>query len=301
MERDPAATEPKPPQSAASAAPAPALRRPSAELWTRVLSGLVLAAVAFGLCWLGVLPFAALVLAVALAISWEWSRIVRGEDVDLVLILHGLAVAAACGLASAGLVALGVAVLVTGAIIVLALTFGSRPLLSATGVLYAGLPAVALLWLRADAPLGFSAILFIVLVVATTDTAAYASGRLIGGPRLAPRVSPNKTWSGLIGGVLGAAAVAGLFALALGTPPGPLALAGLLLGLISQAGDLAESALKRAFGVKDTSQLIPGHGGVMDRMDGLVAAAVAAALAALFIAPDAPARALLSGLAWTLP
>ncbi len=266
------------------------------DLWLRALSAIVLAALAFALAWAGVLPFAALVLAVALIMSWEWCKVVRGAGLDVSLVVHGLSVIAAVALASFGFAALGVAVLLIGTIIVLALEFGGHPLFSAAGVMYTGLPAVALLWLRGSEPHGFNAILFIVLVVAATDTAAYAFGRLLGGPRLATAISPNKTWSGLIGGISFAAVVAGVFAYFTGGPVLALALAGLLMGLIAQAGDLAESAMKRAFHVKDASQLLPGHGGFMDRMDGLVSVTVAAALAALFLDPQAPATALLSGL-----
>jgi phosphatidate cytidylyltransferase len=266
------------------------------DLWLRALSALVLAALAFGLAWAGVLPFAALVLAVALIMSWEWSKVVRGAGLDISLIVHGLSVAAAVALAAFGFAALGVAVLLIGTIIVLALEFGAHPLFSAAGVMYTGLPAVALLWLRSNEPQGFSAVLFIVLVVAATDTAAYAFGRLIGGPRLASAISPNKTWSGLVGGLSAAAIMAGAFASFTGGAVLALALTGLLMGLVAQAGDLAESAMKRAFNVKDASQLLPGHGGFMDRMDGIVSVTVAAAFAALFLDPQSPAAALLAGL-----
>jgi phosphatidate cytidylyltransferase len=267
----------------------------------RAISALGLATVAFAAAWAGVLPFAVLVLAVCLVMSWEWSRVVRGDGLDVSLIVHGLAVTAAIALAAFGFAALGVAALVIGTIIVLALEFGSRPILSAAGVLYAGLPAVALLWLRGNEPLGFKAVLFIVLVVAATDTLAFATGRLIGGPRLAPSVSPNKTWSGLIGGIAGGGAAAALFAYAIAAPVTALAVTGLVMGVIAQIGDLAESALKRAFDVKDASQLLPGHGGFMDRMDGLVPVAVALAFAVLFLDPQAPAEALLAGLSRPAP
>jgi phosphatidate cytidylyltransferase len=271
------------------------------DLWLRALSALVLAAVAFGLAWAGVLPFAALVLAVALIMSWEWAKVVRGANFDVSLVVHGLAVVAAVALASFGFAALGVAMLLIGTIIVLALEFGQHPLFSAAGVIYTGFPAVALLWLRGNEPWGFNAVLFLVVVVAATDTAAYAFGRLIGGPRLAAAISPKKTWSGLIGGLTAATIAAGVFAYATGGPVLALALTGLVLGLIAQAGDLAESAMKRAFDVKDASQLLPGHGGFMDRMDGIVSATIAAALGALFIDPQAPAAALLKGLPLVSP
>lgn len=277
-----------------SAAPRSALGLSNVAL--RIISGLAFAGIAFSATWAGVRPFAGLVLLVVLAMSWEWSRVVRGPGLDLSLAVHGAAVAAAVVLAALGYAALGVAVLLIGAIIVLALEFGAHPVVSAAGVLYAGLPAVALIWLRASEPHGFKAILFIVLVVAATDTAAFAAGRLIGGPRLAPRISPNKTWSGLAGGLVAAGLTAGLFGAAVSAPFVALAATGVLMGAVAQAGDLAESGLKRAFDVKDASQLLPGHGGFMDRMDGIVSVAVVVALMVLFLDPKAPAEALLNGL-----
>jgi phosphatidate cytidylyltransferase len=280
-----------------SEVPAPeAPRARFSELGKRLLSGTLFAAAALALAYAGPIPFAGLVIVVALIMSWEWAHLVRGVTLDLTLIIHGLAVAAAIVLATFGFAALGVAMLIIGAIIVAALEFGERPIFSAAGVLYVGLPSVALLWLRSSEPMGFLAVLFIVVVVAATDTAAFAAGRLLGGPRLATRISPNKTWSGLAGGLVAATLAGALFAVFVGASPAALALTGLAMGLISQAGDLFESALKRAFGVKDASNLLPGHGGFMDRVDGIVAAAVAAALAALYVDPTLPAKALLAGL-----
>jgi phosphatidate cytidylyltransferase len=139
-------------------------------------------------------------------------------------------------------------------------------------------------------------VLFILLAVAATDTAAYFTGRTIGGPKLWPAVSPNKTWSGLAGGVTAAALTGVVFPYVSGSGWSSwLAGLGLFLGLVAQGGDLAESALKRHFGLKDASNLIPGHGGFMDRMDGIVTASVAAALIALASEAYAPARALLYG------
>lgn len=273
----------------------------STQLWLRAVSAIGLAIVTFAAAWAGVLPFAALVLVVALLMSWEWSRVVRNEGVDIALVVHGLSVTVAVALAAFGLAALSVAVLLIGTIIVLALEFGARPILSSAGVLYAGLPAVALLWLRGNEPFGFQAVLFIAVVVAATDTAAFIAGRLIGGPRLAPAISPNKTWSGFIGGIAAASAVAAFYAYIIAAPVTALAITGLFMGIVAQIGDLAESALKRAFKIKDTSQLLPGHGGFMDRMDGLVPVAVVLALVVLFLDPQAPAEALLAGLTRAAP
>ncbi len=281
---------------AVTEAPARARRGLSANLKTRIVSGAVLAAVAFGLAYAGPWPFALLVLVVSLAVSWEWGRMVRGASADLAFFIHAFAVVGAIGLATAGYAALGVAVLVTGAIILIPLVFGRGARLSALGVFYVGLPAVALLWLRLDEPYGFAAVLFIFAVVWSSDIAAFAAGRLIGGPKLWPKVSPNKTWAGLIGALAaGAGAGCAIAALVVGVSPLTLALTGLGLALVAQGGDLAESALKRRYGRKDTSDLIPGHGGFMDRMDSIVAVAVAAAVFALAVGPHAPARALLFG------
>lgn len=140
------------------------------------------------------------------------------------------------------------------------------------GVLYALLPATALLWLRM-APGGLWVVLWIFVVTWSTDIFAYFAGRTFGGPRLAPRYSPNKTWSGLIGGVVAATIMAGWLVVEAGLPR-ILLPAAPLFALAAQGGDLFESAIKRRAGVKDAGGLLPGHGGVMDRLDGLVPVAV---------------------------
>lgn len=282
---------PEPPQVPAAS------RGTMTDLGPRIVSGLAMALVAFGLLYAGPIPFTGLILAVALGMSWEWGTVVRGAGIDAVLIVHGMVVVAAVILAGIGYAALALIALIAGTLVVGALRFGEKARLSAVGVMYVGLPAVALITLRAGAePYGFLAVLFVVLAVIATDTLAFFTGRGLGGPKLWPRVSPNKTWSGLVGGVGGAALVGAIFAYQVASASMVrLAVIGLLLGLIAQCGDLAESSLKRGFGVKDASKLLPGHGGLMDRMDGVVAAAVLAALIGLAINVHAPARALLLG------
>ncbi|MGE0202868.1 MAG: phosphatidate cytidylyltransferase [Hyphomicrobiaceae bacterium] len=266
------------------------------ELWVRLASALVMAAVALFLTWWGRLPFALLILAVSLAMSWEWARVVRGEAAGPAFLTHMLAVSVAIVLAGFDLAVLGLLVAVVGAILVALQSLGLGSPAAAGGVLYVAAPGISMIWLRSDPEFGFLAIVFLFLVVWTTDTGAYAAGRLIGGPRLWPRVSPNKTWSGLGGGILAALVVSVLFArFVMGSGAVRLALVGIALAAISQAGDLAESALKRGFGVKDSSALIPGHGGFMDRLDGLVFAAAAAALVAVLTNVLAPGRSLLLG------
>jgi phosphatidate cytidylyltransferase len=149
--------------------------------------------------------------------------------------------------------------------------------------------------LRADGELGLAALLFVFAVVWASDIFAYFVGRAVGGALLCPRLSPKKTWAGAIGGAVGAVAAGGALAYAIGI--GNLAASGavaLLLSIVSQIGDLFESAVKRHFAVKDASGLIPGHGGLMDRLDGFLFAALAGALIGIFrLGVDAPARGLL--------
>ncbi len=268
--------------------------RLGSDFGLRLASGVVLAATAIGLTWGGVLPFGFLVLAVTLIVSWEWGRIVRKGGVDTIFILQAIVISVATALAIWQQPALGVVAVVVGAILAALLGFGQLGRISALGVLYAGLPAIALIWIRSG-DFGLQAALFILLCVWASDTAAYVAGRLIGGPKLMPRISPNKTWAGLAGAVAGSALTGLAFAMALPALPATHLLAtSVALALVSQVGDLMESALKRWYGVKDASGLIPGHGGFMDRVDGLIVAAVLAGLAAAWINIQEPARAILA-------
>lgn len=286
---DPIAPSEPPPPS-----PATGLRaRIGKDLLPRVASGLVLAALGGGLVWFGGMPYAALIAVVGAIVAWEWGRIIRGGAFDSAMVAHIGVVLFAAALTIAGFVALALLAILVGAILVNLLTVGRHPGLSAIGVPYAGLPVVAMLWLREGA-FGLAAILFLIIAVAATDIGAYFSGRLIGGPKLAPRVSPNKTWAGLIGAMV-ASGIVGLVAgrAIAGGSPATLGAFGVALAVIAQAGDLGESWLKRKFGAKDASNIIPGHGGFMDRVDGLIAAAVAAALLGALMNVRDPARAIL--------
>jgi phosphatidate cytidylyltransferase len=269
----------------------------SSELSKRIVSGTAIAAIALAMLYWSPAAFAVLTFIVAAVMSWEWGRMVRGPMPDTDFVVHLLAVLAAAVLSAWDMAGLGIAAALVGAIAVSALSFGDgRSQLAGTGVLYTALPVVALGWLRGDEPLGFLATLFVLCTVVVTDIAAFAVGRAVGGPKLWPEISPNKTWSGLLGGVVSASLAGIFFAWLSGTgTPAWLASLGLVMGLIAQGGDLAESALKRHFGLKDAGDLIPGHGGFMDRMDGIVTASVAAALIAFAIDAFAPARALLYG------
>jgi phosphatidate cytidylyltransferase len=267
--------------------------RPLRDLKTRLISGVLLAAAAIGLTWASPWTFALLVLAVSIIVAWEWGRIVRDGGIDMIFVVHASALCAAVALGVVGQPVLGLIALLVGTIVTALLGFGDRGPMTAVGLIYAGLPAVALVWLRGARPYGFEAALFLLLSVWATDTGAYAAGRLIGGPKLAPAVSPNKTWSGLLGGVTASALVALVLALAINAGPARLVLTAVFLAVISQAGDLMESALKRQHAVKDASNIIPGHGGFMDRVDGLIFASVAAAVLAAMVDVSRPASALL--------
>jgi phosphatidate cytidylyltransferase len=146
------------------------------------------------------------------------------------------------------------------------------------GVIYAAVAFIAPVMLRADVNNGFAALIFLFAIVWMTDIMGYAIGRAVGGPRLWPAVSPNKTRSGAIGGMAGALAAGIVIAAWLSLAVLPIAILSVILSMVAQAGDLFESAIKRRFGAKDTSHLIPGHGGLMDRLDGFIAAALLAAM-----------------------
>lgn len=240
--------------------------------------------VALAAIWWGGYAFAALVAAAGAVMVWEWDRMTGGT------FAMGGRVAAAL-VAVASLVTVNWPAAALALVLVAAVVAGRRAesegagrrLWALSGALYCGLPAVALVWLRGDDGAGLFLMLLLMLVVWATDIGAYAAGRTIGGPLLMPAVSPKKTWAGLIGGMLCAAVVG---ALANGfTAFGPhaqfnvgLPLGAAVLAVVAQAGDLFESWVKRRWGVKDSSNIIPGHGGVLDRVDGLLSVAIVVAV-----------------------
>jgi phosphatidate cytidylyltransferase len=253
------------------------------EVLLRIASAIVLAALALGAAIASPWSFLILIILCGIIVAWEWGRLVRGEGLDRIAILEATAVAAVAILLTLKRADLAALALAVAAVAVALLSRSSgRSAWSLSGLLYAALPAAALAFLRSDPSLGAIAVLYLFAVAWTTDTASYGAGRLIGGPKFAPRISPRKTWSGFIVGTLTPALVGYAFALALkGTSAWRLALVSVALALACQLGDLLESAVKRRFGAKDMSQLIPGHGGLLDRIDGLLIAAILASLIAL--------------------
>ncbi len=280
---------------AASSPPAPKSAGKFADLRTRILSALVLIAAAVGALVVGDLPFILFWLAAAIAILWEWQTLVGPVRRRARFVVGAAALSIACAFAAENGADVATAVLACGAILVGYLADKGSRLWAGAGVFYAGALIVAIGAIRPplpsllEPPYNLRAILWLFAVVWGTDVMAYFGGRLIGGPKLWPRVSAGKTWSGTIVGIVSGA----LFGLAVAAiaPPGPVAVVPLLVvGLVAaafaQAGDLLESSVKRHFGVKDSSRLIPGHGGVMDRLDGFVASALFVAI--LGLARSAP-------------
>jgi len=265
------------------------------ELMLRIASALLLAPLALGSAYIGGWPFVIFWSLAALGIWWEWTWLVAGERSKWVLMAGGSALVISLVLASLGRPAVAVLVVALGSAAAGAVAPAGRRGWAAAGLPYAGAVGIAPIMLRSDSEDGFLAMVFLFAIVWTTDSAAYFCGRMIGGPKLLAQVSPKKTWSGAIGGLAGAiiaaiavAEVAGLAQVA------ALAGIGAILSVFAQAGDLFESRLKRTFGAKDSSHLIPGHGGLMDRLDGFVAAAAAAALIGILLGGiEAPAQGLL--------
>lgn len=248
------------------------------NLQLRVISAVVLAVIALGLTWLGGLPFRLLCAAMVAMIFYEWTRMSRPVTAHgLGFLPEALAVvfigALIAGLPAFWLLLLAVILIAVTAIAALVRQTGQW---EASGLAYASVSGLSLALLRDGDHAGLVAILFLFAVVWATDIFAYFVGRAVGGPKLAPSISPGKTRSGALGGAVGGVVAGVMLAAAAGA--GNLALLGLValvLSIVAQAGDLFESWVKRRHGRKDSGVLIPGHGGVMDRVDGLVAAALA--------------------------
>lgn len=216
------------------------------DLGVRTLSAIVMLAVAGGALWAGGWYWAALAGLVAVIVLWEWRSLVRGFGVGPVELLAW----------------------------------------NIAGIVYLGIATATLMVLR-DGVDGFSGVLAVLAMVIATDVGAYFAGRTIGGPKIAPKISPSKTWAGLGGGMLASGAVAALLAnqLSSGEAGGAIllsyAFSGMMVAIIAQGGDFLESWMKRKAGVKDSGNLIPGHGGFFDRVDGLLAVSFVIGLATL--------------------
>ena len=249
----------------------------SRNLVMRVIAALILAPLAIAIAYAGGWLWILLVTLAVIGLYVEWLTIV-GLAREMPVVVSGIAALAVTGLclaigridAASGVLAIGLAAV--------ALLTRERRNWTAAGFFYAAAAEMASVLVRLDSVKGFVALIFVLLIVWVTDIGGYFAGRGIGGPKLWPRVSPKKTWAGAAGGFAASLAVAfGFAAFDLGKT-GALLLLGAVLSVVSQLGDLFESAVKRRFGVKDSSHVIPGHGGLLDRLDGFVAAIIVAAI-----------------------
>jgi phosphatidate cytidylyltransferase len=274
-------------------------------LAVRMASALVLAPLAVAFAYVGGWAFELFWGLAALIVIWEWSGLAAGIDRRSVFMVGAASILIALALAGS-IVNVGetlrelrllaaVLVLALGMLVTCAFVRDAGRGWAASGIPYAAAIGLAPIVLRVDGGYGFLAMIYLFAIVWSTDIMAYFAGRVIGGPKLAPHVSPGKTWAGALGGLVGGAVAAVAVAMAAGL--GGLVVVtsiAIVLSVCAQAGDLFESALKRRFGVKDSSRLIPGHGGLMDRLDGFVAAASLACVIGLVRGGvEAPARGLL--------
>jgi phosphatidate cytidylyltransferase len=263
---------------AAASAPDSRIRESdSRNLVMRIAVAVVLIPLAVAIAYAGGWLWTALVTLAAIGLFVEWLAIVGLSGATRVTVpgVAALAVAGLCfatGRLDAALIVLGV-----GFVAVVSIAPERRGW-AAAGFLYAAAAEIASVLVRLDPAKGFAALMFVLLIVWVTDSGGYFAGRGIGGPKLWPSVSPKKTWAGAVGGFAASLAVAAGFAAFDLGKAGPLLMLSGALSVVSQLGDLFESAVKRRFGVKDSSHIIPGHGGLMDRLDGFVAAVVVAAL-----------------------
>lgn len=265
----------------------------TSELTIRIISALLLGVFTIYLSYYSWESFLALMALTAVLLVWEWGKLTN-NDTPLQLLIQGGTICVSLIAFLSDETPLFFASIIGGSLLAVWSThYWWRSKWALLGLFYVGMPIISFLYLRSDDNYGFYAILFIFLVVWGTDTAAYFTGRHFGGAKLAPVVSPGKTRSGAIGGLFAGLIIGALVAMAIDAQPIILGLIGLFLSAISQVGDLAESAIKRHFGVKDSGNLIPGHGGLFDRLDGVIFAAVAAAIIAYLHPHETPAKALL--------
>jgi phosphatidate cytidylyltransferase len=247
------------------------------NLLLRIVASLVMAPLTIAAAYIGGWLWTGLVTVAAIGLYIEWLTVIGARRPRLVLL--GILILLVVGWLDAGYItATYVSVWVALGIFAVAIAAVDRRIWTVIGIGYALAASIGSSVVRHDPVWGFAALLLVLLVVWVTDIGGYFAGRLIGGPKLWPLVSPKKTWAGAIGGFAGSLGVAAGFAAFDFGKMIPMLFLGAMLSIASQLGDLFESAVKRKFGVKDSSHIIPGHGGLMDRLDGFVAAIVVAAV-----------------------
>jgi phosphatidate cytidylyltransferase len=289
MSTDAATDDSAPPNAAPPAEPAAGVSevvpaaRPLADLGPRLLSAVALMPVAIAAAVAGGPWLAGATGAAVVIMSYEWARMSAPQAVGravAVTLAASFGAVILTGWRSMDVAAVWIAACAAAAFLV-RVRPGVGPFSARAealfGVVYIAAPPAAFLWLRAHPDGGAVFVLGLFAVIWSADVAAYFGGRLIGGPKFLPRISPNKTWAGVCAGFVAGAAAGVALGAVLGSSLGPWALAGLALAAAGLVGDLLESAIKRRFGVKDASRIIPGHGGMLDRLDGLITATVLAA------------------------
>jgi len=263
------------------------------NLQTRILTGLLFGFPVLGLTWAGGRSFIVFSIIAGGAVFYEWNRLAASLQGLLTQICGWICYAVVGVALFCGFSAWVVFLILLAGVMILVLLAGRRAGWVAGGLVYSALLAITLGLLRGEESSGLSAVCFLYAVVWGTDTGAYFCGRAFGGPKLAPEISPGKTWSGAVGGVVAGVSVGVCVALLMMhvNPAGfSVPVLALLLSVISQVGDLGESWIKRHFRVKDSGTVLPGHGGVMDRVDGLVTVSVVLyIIGAAFAGPDVPA------------
>jgi phosphatidate cytidylyltransferase len=260
-----------------------------ADLGVRTASAVALVPVVLGVVWLGSFWFTGLIVALGILMATEWVRIAYGNN-KVQLLIHEVA-AASLIMGSLKLSLLALLILT-----VLSWFLQRKDhfnIFKLLGVFYIGLPILAFDVLRSDAAAGFLAVVWCMIIVWSADIMAYFFGRIIGGPKLAPRISPKKTWAGMLGAIVGAALASWAVSSYGKIDVWPLAVMAALFAILEQGGDIFESAFKRSFGVKDSGTLIPGHGGVLDRVDGLITVVTCAAIVGFLHNPLSPGAGLL--------
>lgn len=269
------------------------------NLQLRIISAVVLGVVVLAVTWVGGTAFRLLAAVIAAGMFYEWCAMSRHVSNQVNQLVGGVGLAAVLLALVLGFPITAISLALAAALAVTVATgwLSGQGGWTVAGLAYAGLSGISLAMLRGDDQAGLLAMFFLFATVWATDIFAYFVGRAVGGPKLAPSISPGKTRSGAVGGTVLGVAAGVLAAWAAGLPGlGWLALVALVLSVVSQAGDLFESWVKRRHGAKDSGNVIPGHGGVMDRVDGLVAAAMALYLfGALAGGAAAPAGALFAG------
>jgi len=252
-----------------------------ASLKSRVISALILAPFVVWAVYFGSLVYDLLILTAVVIMAWEWRRLCASQHFDAAGIILSVAVAGATILTSFHHVGLAVLSVIVGALIVLffiARLEGKSSVWTIAGIVAIGWTGISLILIRRIGD-DWSVAIWFLVAVWVTDITAFFVGRTVGGPKLAPKISPGKTWSGLIGGIAGAVCWSVMWALWTGVEQaGTLAFFGAAIAVFAQLGDLGVSRVKRRFGVKDTGALIPGHGGLLDRVDGVIGAAPVALL-----------------------